>query len=103
MYGIKHSSIVEGVIDEMGLVEQINQRLKQHPLQVVSLRQAVKGIILNGLGFVSVPLYLFKQFFVGKATEHLLGEGIRAEYLNDDRLRQILNELFDVGLTELFV
>ncbi len=57
-----------GVIDEMGLVEQINQHLGQHPLQVVSPKQAVKAIILNGLGFVSAPLYLFEQFFVGKAT-----------------------------------
>jgi len=31
-------------------------------------------MILNGLGFVSA-LYMFEKFFVGKATEHLLGEG----------------------------
>jgi len=94
---------VAGVIDEMGLVEQINQRLKQHPLQIVSPGQAVKAMILNGLGFVSAPLYLFEQFFVGKATEHLLGEGIRAEHLNDDRMGRVLDELFEYGLTELFV
>ena len=29
------------------------------------------GTILNGLGFVSRPLYLFPQFFQDKATEHL--------------------------------
>lgn len=98
-----HSGIVAGVIDEMGLVEQINQRLKQHPLQVVSPGQAVKAMILNGQGFVSAPLYLFEQFFVGKATEHLLGEGIRAEHLNDDRMGRVLDELFEVGLTKLFV
>lgn len=100
---IDHTGIVAGVIDEMGLVEQINQRLKQHPLQVVSPGQAVKAMILNGLGFVSAPLYLFEQFFVGKATEHLLGEGIRAEHLNDDRMGRVLDELFEVGLSELFV
>ncbi|NJO80512.1 MAG: IS1634 family transposase [Cyanobacteria bacterium RM1_2_2] len=100
---IDHSGIVAGVIDEMGLVEPINQRLKQHPLQVVSPGQAVKAMILNGLGFVSAPSYWFEQVFVGKATEHLLGEGIRAEHLNDDRLGRVLDELFEVGLTELFV
>ena len=99
---IDHSGIVAGVIDEMGLVAQINQRLKQHPLQVVSPGQAVKAMILNGLGFVSAPLYLFEQFFVGKATEHLLGEGIRAEHLNDERMGRVLDELYEVGLTELF-
>jgi transposase len=60
-------------------------------------------MILNGLGFVSAPLYLFEQFFVGKATEHLLGEGIRAEHLNDDRMGRVLDELYEVGLSELFV
>ncbi len=100
---IDHSGIVAGVIDEMGLVEQINQHLGQHPLQVVSPGQAVKAMILNGVGFVSAPLYLFEQFFVGKATEHLIGEGIQPEHLNDDRMGRVLEQLFEAGLTEVFV
>lgn len=48
-------------------------------------------MILNGLGLVSDPFYLFEQFFVGKATEHLLGEGVLAEHLNDETVHnQIL-------------
>ncbi len=74
-----------GIIDQMCLVEQINQILGTHHQEIVSPGQAVKAMILNGLGLVSAPLYLFEKFFVGKATEHLLGEGIRAEHLNDDR------------------
>ncbi|MBD2005254.1 MULTISPECIES: IS1634 family transposase [Cyanophyceae] len=100
---IDHSGIVAGIIDQMGLVEQVNQRLGQHPLQIVSPGQAVKAMILNGLGFVSAPLYLFEQFFVGKATEHLIGEGIQPEHLNDDRIGRVLDELFEAGLTEVFV
>jgi transposase len=60
-------------------------------------------MILNGLGFVSAPLYLFGQFFQGKATEQLLGEGIKPEQLNDDRLGNVLDELYAGGLSELFV
>ena len=52
---------------------------------------------------VSAPLYLEEKFFVGKATEHLLGKGIRSEHLNDDRLGRILDKLHDSGLTEIFV
>lgn len=37
-------------------------------------------MILNGLGLVSSPLYIFKDFFEGKAAEHLLGQEIKAEY-----------------------
>ena len=59
-------------------------------------------MILNGLGFVSAPLYLFKEFFIGKATEHLLGEGILPEHLNDDRIGRALDSLWDYGLTPMF-
>lgn len=60
-------------------------------------------MILNGLGFVSARLYLFEKFFIGKATEHLLGEGIHPEHLNDDRLGRVLDKLYSKGLTEVFV
>jgi transposase len=60
-------------------------------------------MLLNGLGFVSAPLYLFEQFFKGKATEQLLGEGVKAEQLNDDRLGKALDDLYGVGLSEIFL
>ncbi len=60
-------------------------------------------MIINGLGFVSAPLYLFEKFFIGKATEHLLGKGIQPEHLNDDRLGRVLDKLYSKGLTEVFV
>ena len=82
---LDHCGIVAGIIDQMGLVEQINQELGTHPQEIISAGVAVKAMILNGLGLVSAPLYLFEKFFVGKATEHLLGEGIEPEHLNDDR------------------
>jgi transposase len=39
----------------------------------------------------------------GFATEHLLGEGIEAKHLNDDRLGRVLDQLWEAGLTALFV
>lgn len=53
---------------------------------------------------VSAPLYLFERFFVGLATEHLLGEGISPAHLNDDRLGRVLDKLYyEAGLTQVFV
>lgn len=60
-------------------------------------------MILNGLGCVSAPLYLFEKFFEGKATEHLLGEEVQAEHLNDDRLGRELEKLYTKGLSQLFI
>ncbi|NEN94577.1 MAG: IS1634 family transposase [Moorea sp. SIO3I7] len=100
---LDHCGIVAGIIDQMGLVEQINQELGTHPQEILSAGVGVKAMIINGLGLVSAPLYLFERFFVGKATEHLLGEGIKPKHLNDDRLGRVLDQLFEAGLTQLFV
>jgi transposase len=100
---IDHLGIVAGIIDEIGLAEEIDRRVGTHPQEHLSSSQAVKAMILNGLGFVSAPLYLFGEFFSGKATEHLLGEGIKPQHLNDDRLGRVLDKLFEADLTEVFV
>ena len=60
-----------GLIDEIGIVDILNQRLGIDAREKVSTGVIVKAMLLNGLGFVSAPLYLFGQFFQGKATEHL--------------------------------
>jgi transposase len=100
---IDHCGIIAGICDEMELVQQIDRKLGTHPQEIISPGLVVKAMILNGLGFVSAPLYLFEKFFLVQATEHLLGEGIRSEHLNDDRLGRILDKLHDSGLTEIFV
>lgn len=99
---IDHLGIVAGIIDEMGLVEQVNRLLGTHPQEKVSTGQVLKAMLLNALGFVSAPLYLFEQFFVGKATEHLIGAGVQPEHLNDDRLGNALDEFYGYGVSLLF-
>ena len=63
--------------------------------RTVSLGQAVKGMILNGLGFANRALYLTPQFFSDKPVEQLVGEGITAEHLNDDVLGRALDAIYD--------
>lgn len=100
---IDHCGLVAGICDEIGLVEQLDKLLGTHPIEIITPGQVVKAMILNSLDFVSGPLYLFEKFFVGSATEHLLGEGIKPEHLNDDRLERILDKLYAQRLTQLFV
>lgn len=100
---IDHLGIVAGLIDEIGVVEYINQKLGTDPREKVSAGHIVKAMVLNGLGFISAPLYMFEQFFTGIATEHLLGEGIKPEHLNDDRIGDVLDELYAKGLSEIFL
>jgi transposase len=100
---LDHLGIVAGLIDEIGLVEQINELVVEQPGEKVSPGHAVKAMILNGLGLFSSPLYLFPKFFEGKPTEHLIGEGIEAEHLNDDRLGRVLDKLYLTGLEDIFL
>ncbi len=100
---LDHLGIVASIIDEIGLIEQVDKALGRHAQEAVSSGTAVKAMIINGLGFVSAPLYLFERFFIGKATEHLLGEGVKPEHLSDDKLGKVLDKLFDAGVSELFV
>lgn len=99
---LDHLGLIAGLIDEIGLVEKINELLGEQPEEIVSSGNVVKAMILNGLGLVSAPLYLFGKFFEGKPTEHLLGKGIQANHLNDDKLGRVLDKLYSRGLSEVF-
>ena len=46
---------------------------------------------------------MFSKFFEGKPTEHLLGRGITAEEITDDRLENVLDGLHEAGLSEAFM
>lgn len=100
---IDHLGVIAGIVDEIGIVEIINSLLGTHALEQVSAGHVVKALILNGLGFLTAPLYLFSQFFVGKATEHLIGLGVKPEHLNDSRLGRVLDQLYQKGLTHVFM
>ena len=55
------------------------------------------------MGFVSQPLYLFPKLFEDKATEHLLGQRILPEHLNEHKIGRVMDKLYEYGLSELFL
>ena len=100
---LDHLGLVAGIIDEIGIVAKINELIGEKETEKVSAGQVVKAMILNGMGLVSSPLYLFNQFFEGKAIEHLMGAGVKPEYFNDDRLGRVLDKIYQIGLNQIFV
>jgi len=100
---LNHLGIIAGIIDEIGIVKIINEQLGTDQKEIVSPGVIIKAIIINGLGFVARPLYLFPQFFEDKATAHLLGKGILSEHLNDDRIGRIMDKCYSYGISELFL
>ena len=100
---IDHLGIVAGIIDEIGIAETINYKLGIDLREKISAGILVKAILINGLGFVSRPLYLFNQFFDDKAIEILLGEDVESDYVNDDKIGRVMDKLYKYGLNNLFI
>jgi transposase len=100
---IDHLGIVAGLIDEIGIVEIINSKLGIDTREKIAAGILVKAILINGLGFVSRPLYLFNQFFEDKAIQTLLGEDVEGDYLNDDKIGRVMDKLYKYGLNNLFI
>jgi transposase len=59
---IDHLGIIAGIIDEMELVELVNQQVGIKSKERLTPGQIMKAMILNGLGFLSAPLYLSSVF-----------------------------------------
>jgi transposase len=94
---------VAGIIDQMCKARANQPNIRHSSPRNSHTRSSSQSNDSQWLRPVSAPLYLFEKFFVGKATEHLLGEGISPEHLNDDRLGRVLDKLYEAGLTQVFV
>jgi transposase len=98
---LDHLGIVAGVCREAGIAQWLDKRAGENR-RSVSIGTATVAMILNGLGFSNRQLYLVPQYFENKPVEHLLGEGITADMLNDDSLGRTLDWLYEHDVTTLF-
>lgn len=99
---IAHLGIVSGMMDSLGIPQYIDDVLPKKRQHNVSRGTATKALILNGLGFNERRLFLMPEYFDDLATEHLLGEGIRPEDLNQYMFGDCLEAIAAYGPTRLF-
>jgi len=100
---LDHLGLVAAMFDELEIGDKIDQTIQQDfARRGLTLGQAAKAMVLNGLGFVNQRLYLVPRFFETKPTERLIGAGVLPEHLNDDTLGRALDAFYDYGVTELF-
>src|SRR5438874_12415249 len=79
---LAHLGLVVGMYEEVWIGEVIDRVLPQdEERRFVSVGEAVKAMVLNGLGFVNQRLYLLPHFFMDIITVRLLGTGITPEHL----------------------
>ena len=98
-----NDGLVAGMYDELGISELLDRLIVQDDeKRTVSIGQAVKAMVLNGLGFATRALYLTPLFFQDKPVERLIGEGVEAEHLNDDVLGRALDAIYRYGPSSLY-
>ena len=51
---LDHHGIVAGVIDDLNMVSLLDKHLPQDDKQEITPGEAIKGMIMNGLGFSNV-------------------------------------------------
>jgi transposase len=91
------------MFDELGMGEIIDQATQQNPgMRDLTVGEAVKAMVLNGLGFINQALYLVPRFFHNKPTYQLISPRVTPEQLNDDALGRALDTLYAYGVTELY-
>ena len=100
---LDHLGIVAMVCKEIGLAEEIDKIVGVDPRQKVTCGEAVVAMLLNALGFVDRPLYLFPEFMATKPVEILIREGLKAEDFNDDVLGRALDKLYRAGPESIFM
>jgi transposase len=100
---LDHLGLVAGMFDDLGLGDVIDRATHQNPeLRDLTVGEAVKAMVLNGLGFINQALYLVPRFFQNKPTYRLISPRIAPAQLNDDALGRALDTLYAYGVTELY-
>lgn len=100
---LDHLGIVAEACREIGLVEEIDRALGVDPRQKMTCGEAVVAMVLNALGFVDRPLYLFPEFLETKPIEILIRAGLNVEDFNDDVLGRTLDKLYRACPASIFM
>jgi len=90
---LDHLGLIASVINDLGLVRRIDARLPPDAQEAITPGEAIKGMILNGLGFANRPLSLTPQFFDNKPLDLLFRPGVDAEMFNRFKLGRTLDEV----------
>jgi transposase len=84
---LDHLGLVAGMFDELGIGDVLNHATHQNPaMRDLTVGEAVKAMVRNGLGFINQALSLVPRFFQNKPTSRLISPRVRPEQLNDDAL-----------------
>jgi transposase len=91
------------MFEELGIGDVIDHATQQNPeMRDLTVGEALKAMVLNGLGFINHALYLVPRFFQNKPVSRLIAPRVAPKQLNDDALGRALDTLYAYGVTELY-
>jgi len=100
---LDHLGLVAGMFDELGIGDVLDRATRHNPeMRDLTVGEAVKAMVLNGLGFINQALYLVPRFFQNKPTSRLISRRVTPAQLNDDALGRALDTLYSYGVTALY-
>ena len=101
---LDHLGLVAGLFDALGIGAVIARATRHHPdTRIVTTGDAVKAMVLNGLGCVNQQRSLVSRFCQDTPTSRLLAPLlIEAKHLHDDALGRALDTRDAYGVTELY-
>jgi transposase len=92
---LDHLGLVAGMFDELAIGDVLDQATHQNPeMRDLTVGEAVKALVLNGLGCINQALYLVPRFFQNKPTYRLISPRVAPAQLNDDALGRTLDTLY---------
>jgi transposase len=91
---LDHLGLVAGMFDELGLGDVLDRATHQHPeMRDLTVGEAVKAMVLHGLGCIHQALALVPRFFQNTLTDRLISPRLAPAQLNDDALGRALETL----------
>jgi transposase len=97
---LDHLGLVAGMFDARGLGDIIDPATQHNPaMRDLTVGEAVKAMVLKGLGLITQARYLVPRFFQNKPTDRLIAPRVVPAQRNDDTLGRALATLYDDGVT----
>ncbi|MBF0207733.1 MAG: DUF4277 domain-containing protein [Oligoflexia bacterium] len=100
---LDHIGIASDIIEELKLVKIVDSIIpKKASHYRITHGQAVKAIILSGLGFQDRRLYSVDRFFKHRPADIIFDRGITWDCFSDDALGETLDRIHKYGVDKFF-
>jgi transposase len=100
---LDHLGLVAGMFDALGIGAVLDHATHQNPaMRDLTVGEAVKAMVLHGLGFINHALSLVPRFFQHTPTSRLISPPVSPHQLNDAALGRAWDILSTSGVTELY-